>query len=669
MRRAARLAQACFRHRISVALFVSGLRMGVCILGAVTGLCVSRPASAQLRGELTSLLNVVKSRSGVSAAYSDARLNQTLNTGDGIRTGSRSKAQVTFSDKSILRVNELSDVVVRPGYGQRDVNIDSGRVYGDLKGPGRFRGRYAVAAVRGTKLEMDVRKDVTIVRVFEGTVIVTGANVQVITGTISVGGLNSFISINLIGSDESWLGARVDLTDGSGSGQTRTVTAFDPATGTITFNAPLNVPTDATTHFVLITPNNAKFVTVRAGFQTTVPNLVGGSPSDPVPTEPLAFAGGDEVGWMNDGFDGGNQITYRFGDIYRRFRQDNYELDTAFFATQQYGTNAPGITDVPSPSFSGPTGGINTGIGGTNNPGGSVGVGIGGTNNPGGTVGVGIGGPPPTGGVGVGVGNGGPTGGLIVGTRASGLFPQVPQIGGAGFASRTSSGIGYANTGAVLGPVFVRAGVRLGTLGDQHEFSVDELMMRYHHERYGDVQAGRFHWFPSPLSNSELGALVSFTTSDGILYQAPFKTDKVQLAWFNRLNTTVGPAVSGWAGRLTAPMRTGRVGASLLSTSQGSLGFSGDLGIPVVVNKLEFYGELGRDTSHQGFYGLGLYFPGILQRYHADLSLEYAYRGFYGSAVNLALHLPIGRHVTTLLTLSKPGAHSMEPGFGLQAHF
>ena len=56
-----------------------------------------------------------------------------------------------------------------------------------MKGPGRFRGHYATAAIRGTKLEVEETPTRTIVRCFEGSVVVVPTNVQVVAGAVTLG--------------------------------------------------------------------------------------------------------------------------------------------------------------------------------------------------------------------------------------------------------------------------------------------------------------------------------------------------------------------------------------------------------------------------------------------------------------------------------------------------
>ena len=272
------------------------------------------------------------------------------------------------------------------------------------------------------------------------------------------------------------------------------------------------------------------------------------------------------------------------------------------------GIGVGGQTGGVGAGIGGQTGGVGVGIGGQNggvgvgvgNPSGGVGVGVGG---PSGGVGVGVGGP--SGGIGVGAGN--PTGGIdiTIGPGGRAAYFKPAEVGGAAFSTRASdSGLGYARASAVVNRIFVRVSGRLGSLSRRNGTDIDEGLLRYRDEHYGDFQVGRFHWFPGPVSNGELGKLISFTTVDGALWRLPTgETNLVQLGYFARINSLRGPRVGGYTARWSLPIAQGRYGGSLLeATTRGSsLGYSGDIVYPVVRQQLELYGEAGRDTLAKGF--------------------------------------------------------------------
>jgi hypothetical protein len=56
----------------------------------------------------------------------------------------------------------------------------------------------------------------------------------------------------------------------------------------------------------------------------------------------------------------------------------------------------------------------------------------------------------------------------------------------------------------------------------------------------------------------------------------------------------------------------------------GTMGYALDLSLPVVPNEVDIYGEIGRNSlQRSNFCTIGLYFPGLYQRYDTDLFIEY----------------------------------------------
>src|SRR5262249_30067965 len=152
---------------------------------------------------------------------------------------------------------------------------------------------------------------------------------------------------------------------------------------------------------------------------------------------------------------------------------------------------------------------------------------------------------------------------------------------------------------------FVRVSGRIGNLARANDSQIDEFMGRYRSDRIGDVQFGRFHWFPGPFSNDLLGRLLSFTTADGILWRLPTgQTTQVHLAWFDKINPLRGPRPGGSSARVSVPALKGRVGVTLLTASGPGrdLGFGGDAVIPLWPQQLEVYGEVGRDPLRENYH-------------------------------------------------------------------
>jgi hypothetical protein len=630
-------------------------KTGVAALAAAATLLYGNAANAQLSAALHEKKNVVKF-SHNNNQFLDAPLQQPLGQGDYVVTGARSLAGILYSDKTYLRINESTKVLITVGTRQRDVTMPdkNSALYGNFHGPGRAAGQRALCAVRGTELEFLVEANRDVVRCFgpQGhQVLVTSIDNALITGHVTTPGAAVFSSDDLVGNTENWIGAKLEFLTGGDRRQIRTVTNFDPVTGAVTLNAPVTDANNLNAWFYMLNPPAARVVILEKNMETYVPHIVGAVPVDPYPTEPKEFAGGDALAFMNEPLHG-DQQSHLTGFFHDRTRQSYYELDNARDASQSYGEEAPGI-QILSPK------------GSRNEPPGTgdLGVGVGSSNGPG------------SGNLGVGIGNGNPNGngGLVVniGRASRAIFPRKPEIGAVGYSTTGSdSGLFYANDAAVVGSVYMRVGGRIATLDRHGDNQLDELLVRYRNRHVGDIQVGRFHWFPGPVSNGQLGRLISFTSSDGVLWDVPGTGSAgLQLAWFDKINPLAGPRVGGYSGRLTLPVRTGQIAFTALSTSQKTVGATTDLVYPILPQKLEIYGEGGVDTAHQTIYSAGLYFPELFHSFRADLALEWSYRGHFAHSFDLALHLPLGRHVATLITLAKPGASSWRPGIGLQARY
>jgi hypothetical protein len=126
---------------------------------AVGIVAFSAPAAeAQAVATVREIVRVVKSAPSGSQRLQDVKIGSTLSTGDRIRTGGRSAAGLRFTDQSILRVGEFSEVVVTDP-NQRNIRVNRGHVFADYKRPGTITGGYAVAAVRGTHVEYFVDEE------------------------------------------------------------------------------------------------------------------------------------------------------------------------------------------------------------------------------------------------------------------------------------------------------------------------------------------------------------------------------------------------------------------------------------------------------------------------------------------------------------------------------
>ncbi len=106
---------------------------------------------------------------GSAAALKPAKLGQPFERDQQVRTMRRSKAILNFNDRSQLRVNERTDLVIRPAADLKRYRLESGAVW--LKVPKGLKVEVETpvltAAVRGTEFEVTAEGEV---RVYDGAV-------------------------------------------------------------------------------------------------------------------------------------------------------------------------------------------------------------------------------------------------------------------------------------------------------------------------------------------------------------------------------------------------------------------------------------------------------------------------------------------------------------------
>lgn len=102
-------------------------------------------------------------------AFSSAQTGQRISSRDTVRTGRRAFAEITFTDRSLLRVNENTDMVIFQGDFLRKMQLQKGAVWMKVaKGTSTaVETPVATATVRGTEFEYAANGDL---KVFEGEV-------------------------------------------------------------------------------------------------------------------------------------------------------------------------------------------------------------------------------------------------------------------------------------------------------------------------------------------------------------------------------------------------------------------------------------------------------------------------------------------------------------------
>jgi hypothetical protein len=134
-------------------------------------------AQTQTIGHLRITRQVLTTRdavtSGTAAQYVPAHDNQAVFPGQGVRTLRRSQAEINFNDRSVLRINERTDVVVQDTATLRRIQLNAGLVWVRVaKGVAtQVETPSATAVARGTQFTVAALSDGSmILTVFEGEV-------------------------------------------------------------------------------------------------------------------------------------------------------------------------------------------------------------------------------------------------------------------------------------------------------------------------------------------------------------------------------------------------------------------------------------------------------------------------------------------------------------------
>jgi tetratricopeptide (TPR) repeat protein len=148
-----------------------------CSLALVAGLSVealSQPCQ-QWMGKMVSVQGTVEARKAGDTQWLPVNLNDTFCPGDTIRVGSKSRADLTLSNQSVLRLDENSEFTLE------GLKEESAAHLNMLKGAAHFFSRtprgvevqtpYTIAGVRGTEFMIRIEEGRTLLTVYEGAVL------------------------------------------------------------------------------------------------------------------------------------------------------------------------------------------------------------------------------------------------------------------------------------------------------------------------------------------------------------------------------------------------------------------------------------------------------------------------------------------------------------------
>jgi hypothetical protein len=593
---------------------------------AITGaLIAAAPAHAQNAATVREIVRVVKV-GPAGSALRDARIGAGLGVGDRVRTGSRSAAGLRFQDRSLLRVGELAEVVVT-GTRRREARLERGRALMDFRTPGTIVGGYAVAAVRGTKVEYlrDEGERQDEIRSYRGRVFVAGSGNPIAAGVATQVTAATLTDPGLEEVQTDFTGGEVRFIDGPYDGQARPITAFNRAAGVVTFAPELAlVPADARpTGYLLVLRPDRRVVELRDNMGTTVKE-----DEDPIPPfgiPHIQFARLERMPWYRELVDGKAVYVYPGTEWHRRKQEQEWPLLEAVNRITYPFCECGGRH--LSPLSASPVGAAS-----------QVGGGRGGT----------LASQPD----------------LYFSSQALEAtegnrflqFRLEPYAVGSSDADaygiRTRAQASNGDVYAELGYRYARFDGELLDGGvNEHDISEGFLHAR---GGLGDLIAGRQHVFLGPANNTNIGTLLTLDAVDAAVYELPLKRGlRQQFAYvFDSRSVEDGGFAAGYA-RGEALVGGGLAGYSVMEARRSGrqVGWSLDAAQPIIRNRLDVYAEGGVNTRGRTMATAGLYLPGLFQRARLDTFVEFGWREGVEEVVSLRLRKEFGDGLMAFLFL------------------
>jgi tetratricopeptide (TPR) repeat protein len=145
------------------------------VIGCVSAAFSARAADAGL-AKVTAIQNTVETKTAAAGAWKPSAEGESLAAKDRIRTGPASRASLRYSDQTLHRLNEKSEVEILPPSqgGSGIVKILSGQSYFTTRTPkdfGRVQTPTVTAAIKGTEFAVSVAENGgTTITMIEGTV-------------------------------------------------------------------------------------------------------------------------------------------------------------------------------------------------------------------------------------------------------------------------------------------------------------------------------------------------------------------------------------------------------------------------------------------------------------------------------------------------------------------
>lgn len=139
----------------------NGFIVGAGLLSLVSFL---QPVQAQVVANVGAVERVVEKRTGTAGTFQSTKKGASLSQNDAVQTGKRSKADVLFRDRSLVRLGQLSNVEIESGAAEETrVRLSNGRIMfvkvPRTTGTSRVRTGTGVAEVKGSIVVVQQNRD------------------------------------------------------------------------------------------------------------------------------------------------------------------------------------------------------------------------------------------------------------------------------------------------------------------------------------------------------------------------------------------------------------------------------------------------------------------------------------------------------------------------------
>lgn len=629
------------------------------VLGTAVLVTVAGEAHAQSTATLRAVVRVVRLAQPGSARLENAKVGEQVRAGGRVRTAGRSAAGLRFPDQSVLRLGPLTEVqITNPA--RRDTRVLRGQIFANYRGPGTIRGGFAVCAVRGTDIHFVQNDDAKTadVRCYNGRVFVGAADNPLAAGAATSMTGTTLTDPLLVGSDEDYSGGEIRFTDGPHAGQTRSITRFDAASGTVTFSPALAAAGGGGTPsgYLLAKRAGRTIVELRKNEGTLVRQGQDPQPARQVPGG--QFGGLQQRPFyvvMNDGI---NTAVYN-GE------PEHQDVQTNEVATREAierGVRRQEVTDQIC-LFDGTAGLI-----GLRAPVKAFGL----RSRMAAQIrqdGQAVPGTTPE------------QRNLPQNVSVPREFRVSPKLGlrvePFGILADEGRDIvgGRVRVQGSTGEVYSELGYRYASIDGNGDGDISEAFVQVR-GKHGEVIAGRQHLFLRLANNTNVGTLLGLDTTDALVYQLPLKggfRQSVGYIWDTGplengdVAANIGGGFKTFFLRGQARVNRGNAGYSMMiPTSQGrKVGWSVDAAQPILPNKLDIYGEIGQDTFHNNLYVAGLYFPALYHATKLDLFFEYHNRRHVDERWTLRLRRDVYKGLLFVAFVDRVPGNEFNGGFGL----